>query len=69
MIFDRFQRATARSDEAGFGLGLAVARELAHGMGGDLVLVVEHAPGARFELRLAPAPIDRFLAEPTVKSG
>jgi hypothetical protein len=38
-------------------------------MGGDLVLVVEHAPGARFELRLAPAPIDRFLAEPTVKSG
>jgi signal transduction histidine kinase len=69
VIFDRFQRGSARSDEAGFGLGLAIGRELAHGMGGDLVLDAEHAPGARFELRLALAPMDRFLAEPTVKSG
>jgi signal transduction histidine kinase len=69
VIFDRFQRGTARADEGGFGLGLAIGRELARGMGGDLVLDAEHAPGARFELRLARAPMDRFLADSTVKSG
>ncbi|MGZ4278653.1 MAG: sensor histidine kinase [Solirubrobacteraceae bacterium] len=49
-IFDRFERGTSSSG-AGFGLGLAIARELAQKMGGDLTLGAA-GPGARFTLRL-----------------
>jgi signal transduction histidine kinase len=52
-IFGRFQRGRASEYDGGFGLGLAIGRELAHGMGADLALDAEHAPGARFVLRLA----------------
>jgi hypothetical protein len=43
----------------GFGLGLAIARELAQGHGGDLALVETGPAGSTFELRLpgAPAPL------------
>ena len=40
---------------AGFGLGLAIGRELARRMGGDLVLEDQDGPGARFTLRLPVA--------------
>jgi signal transduction histidine kinase len=62
LIFERFQRgrgAAARAGrEAGFGLGLAIGRELARRMGGDLVLADGGADGAGacFSLRLPPAP-------------
>jgi signal transduction histidine kinase len=55
-IFERFSRGT-EATSAGFGLGLAIGRELARRMDGDLVL--EDSPrGARFVLWLpgAPAP-------------
>jgi len=55
-IFERFRRGAATSDATGFGLGLAIGRELARRMGGDLTLADDGAAGACFALRLAPAP-------------
>jgi signal transduction histidine kinase len=55
LIFARFQRGQARGTEAGFGLGLAIGRELAERMGGELVLADGDHPGARFTLRLRAA--------------
>src|SRR5262249_51952476 len=58
-IFERFHRGAAATQEGGFGLGLAIGRELARRMGGDLVLTHDYEPGARFLLILraaAPSP-------------
>jgi signal transduction histidine kinase len=55
MIFERFQRGRAASGSAGFGLGLAIGRELAERMGGELVLERMDRPGATFTLRLPVA--------------
>jgi signal transduction histidine kinase len=52
-IFARFMRG-AHADAGGFGLGLAIGRELARRMGGDLALE-ETSAGARFVLSLPPA--------------
>jgi signal transduction histidine kinase len=53
-IFERFERG-AGANEGGFGLGLAIGRELARRMDGDLTLE-GGSPGARFVLSLAGAP-------------
>jgi signal transduction histidine kinase len=55
LIFNRFQRGRATAKQAGFGLGLAIGRELAERMGGELVLENQDGPGARFTLRLPVA--------------
>jgi signal transduction histidine kinase len=55
LIFQRFQRGRDTGGEAGFGLGLAIGRELAGRMGGELVLEDEQKPGAKFTLRLPVA--------------
>jgi signal transduction histidine kinase len=58
-IFERFQRGRTAGAEAGFGLGLAIGRELAERMGGTLGLAGETSPGTRFRLELPvaePAP-------------
>ena len=55
-IFERFQRGAGHNAEAGFGLGLAIGRELAGRMGGSLELV-DGPPGARFRLELGIARI------------
>jgi signal transduction histidine kinase len=55
LIFERFQRGSATGGEEGFGLGLAIGRELARRLGGDLALASsseEGARGARFVLSL-----------------
>jgi signal transduction histidine kinase len=52
-IFERFERGSAASGESGFGLGLAIGRELARRMGGELRHEDEAGPGARFVLELA----------------
>ena len=55
LIFQRFQRGRSASGSAGFGLGLAIGRELAERMGGELVLERTEVPGATFTLRLPVA--------------
>jgi signal transduction histidine kinase len=54
-IFERFRRGSTTGGAGGFGLGLAIARELARRMDGD-VMVGAGETGACFELRLGPAP-------------
>jgi signal transduction histidine kinase len=56
VIFERFQRGRATGGQAGFGLGLAIGRELAERMGGALTLDETYGPGARFTLQLPVAP-------------
>jgi signal transduction histidine kinase len=52
-IFERFERGSAQVREGGFGLGLAIGRELARRMGGELRLDEDAPPpGARFVLEL-----------------
>jgi len=53
-VFERFERGVDAS-EGGFGLGLAIGRELARRMDGDLTLEGD-PPGARFVLSLSGAP-------------
>jgi signal transduction histidine kinase len=54
-IFARFHRGRDTAGQAGFGLGLAIGRELAERMGGALYLEDGDAPGAVFTLRLPGA--------------
>ena len=63
LIFNRFQRGRETAKQAGFGLGLAIGRELAGRMGGELVLEPDYGPGAKFTLRLpvAQAPHEDSL--------
>jgi signal transduction histidine kinase len=55
LIFERFMRGRQTAGQAGFGLGLAIGRELAERMGGELVLEDHEGHGARFTLRLPVA--------------
>jgi signal transduction histidine kinase len=55
LIFERFQRGRETAGKAGFGLGLAIGRELAERMGGELVLDCPDTVGSRFTLRLPVA--------------
>jgi signal transduction histidine kinase len=63
LIFERFQRGRAAGASAGFGLGLAIGRELAARMGGELVLERTELPGATFTLRL---PVSKAQEEEPV---
>ncbi|HEY3760111.1 MAG TPA: HAMP domain-containing sensor histidine kinase [Solirubrobacteraceae bacterium] len=62
LIFERFQRGSATGGRSGFGLGLAIGRELATRMGGTLELTSGEAPGAAFVLRL-PAAVGAGVEE------
>jgi signal transduction histidine kinase len=58
LIFERFKRGRDTGGQAGFGLGLAIGRELAERMGGALELADAPQPGATFTLTLPPAAVD-----------
>jgi PAS domain S-box-containing protein len=51
-IFDRFERLDTRTTQAGTGLGLYIARQLAAAMGGELTVHSTPGAGTTFELRL-----------------
>jgi signal transduction histidine kinase len=53
-IFDKFERVD-QTEAGGTGLGLYIARRLAHAMGGDLIVDSAPGQGARFTLRLPAA--------------
>jgi signal transduction histidine kinase len=58
-VFERFRRGEA-SSAPGFGLGLAIGRELARRMGGELA--IEDGDGGRFTLALPAAPAESLVA-------
>lgn len=53
-IFARFERGPGAAEDGGFGLGLAIGRELARQAGGDLRLCDER-PGATFAASFPPS--------------
>jgi signal transduction histidine kinase len=59
-IFNRFERGVDAAGNSGFGLGLAIGRELAHRMGGELALT-GGPPGAEFRLTV-PAAVTAEVA-------
>jgi signal transduction histidine kinase len=55
-IFEAYRMGTARTPKSGAGLGLAISRELARLLGGELVYKDEEGPGACFEIWLPAKP-------------
>jgi signal transduction histidine kinase len=66
LIFERFKRGRDTAGQSGFGLGLAIGRELAERMGGELVLDSRFTGGARFTLTL---PVAQATEEDPVAVG
>ncbi|AZB64232.1 response regulator [Cereibacter sphaeroides] len=62
-IFDPFM-PTGSGRPAGNGLGLSISRALARQMGGDLRLLAQPGPGARFALTIALEPVEAPAATP-----
>jgi signal transduction histidine kinase len=67
LIFERFQRGRTAGGEGGFGLGLAIGRELARRMDGSLGLVGEDGAGTRFQLELPTAEPEPGGSEPAAR--
>jgi two-component system sensor histidine kinase MprB len=61
LVFDRFYRSPAARGTPGSGLGLAIVMQIAESHGGTVVVGNAEDGGARFTLRLPPAPSPRRL--------
>lgn len=59
-IFEAFFRGTRErgANDGGTGLGLTIAREIAHAYGGQVVVAADDGPGAVFSVTLQRAPQD-----------
>ncbi|MCA9243360.1 MAG: HAMP domain-containing protein [Phycisphaerales bacterium] len=70
LIFDKFRQIdqSATREHAGVGLGLAIARELATAVGGEITLESQIGTGSTFTLRLPP-DARRATPEAAVESG
>ncbi len=55
-VFEAYRAGLAKTPKSGAGLGLAISRELARLLGGELSHVKDEGPGACFELRLPFKP-------------
>jgi two-component system sensor histidine kinase MprB len=55
-VFDRFYRSDDARTMPGFGLGLAIVRQVAESHGGDVVAELAEGGGTRITLRLATEP-------------
>ena len=60
-VFETYRAGSVRTPKSGAGLGLAISRELARLLGGELSYVDDEQPGACFQLWLSskPTPISR----------
>ena len=71
LIFERFQRGSSAAGRTGFGLGLAIGRELADRMGGSLTLDIPRdgraAPASRCVCRSPSAARTPSTAFPTTR--
>jgi signal transduction histidine kinase len=54
-IFERFYRAGGGEDGSSFGLGLSIARESVHALGGEIKLASEPSVGTTVRITLTPA--------------
>ena len=70
-IFLPFHRLDDRTSEGvtGTGLGLAIARDLATAMGGNLRLIPQDGPGAKFELRLPAVATAKVITFPDSRAS
>ncbi|MCY1056553.1 HAMP domain-containing sensor histidine kinase [Nannocystis sp. SCPEA4] len=59
-IFEAFFRGTRErgANDGGTGLGLTIAREIAHAYGGQVIVAADDGPGAVFSVTLQRAPQD-----------
>jgi signal transduction histidine kinase len=64
LVFERFRRGADTGGGGGFGLGLAIGRELAERMNGELLLEPS-VRGARFALRLPATSVQELAVDPT----
>lgn len=55
-VFEAYRASSVRTPKSGAGLGLAISRELARVLGGELSYVDDEQPGACFQLRLPAKP-------------
>jgi signal transduction histidine kinase len=62
-VFEAYRTRSSKKPQSGAGLGLAISRELARLLGGELTCVVEDRPGACFQLRLPTQPLSQTRNE------
>ena len=68
-VFDSFSQVAPSLGESGVGLGLAISRQLARSMGGDLTAESVYGVGSTFRLRLTAADLDQAMQQAPLRSA